>query len=102
MLAIAVWTVALLVVAGFGGLMTLMAVSLGRASSRADDESERQMAEHLQAQREKVLAKAQADAEAETQVEAEAELQAEIEAKGLAAGEPAREGLDASEPRRPR
>lgn len=82
--AIAIWTVALFVVAGVIALMTLMAFGLGRASSRADDESERQMAEHLQTQREKVLAKAQADAEAEVQAEAEAELQAELAAKAEA------------------
>jgi hypothetical protein len=83
MTAIAVWTVALLVVAGVIGLMTLMAVGLGRASSRADDESERQMAEYQEAKRDQLLATAKADAEAEVQVEAEAELRTELEAKGL-------------------
>lgn len=85
--AIAVWTIALIVVAGVLGLMTLMALGLGRASGRADDESERQMAEFQQEQREKVLAKAQADAEAEEQAEAEAELQVELAAKGLVEAE---------------
>ncbi|MGN6372935.1 MAG: hypothetical protein ACTHM1_08075 [Solirubrobacteraceae bacterium] len=79
--AIAVWTIALLVVAGVIALMALMAFGLGRASSRADEESERQVAEHLHVQRENVLAQAQADAEAEVQAEAEAELQAELAAK---------------------
>ena len=88
MSAIVLWTVALLVGAGVIALMTLMAFGLGRASSRADDESERQMAEHLQAQREQVLARAQADAEGEVQAEAEAELQAELAAKAEAESEP--------------
>lgn len=82
--AIAVWTIALLVIAGVIALMTLMALGLGRASSRADDESERQMAEFQQEQREKVLTKAQADAEAAERAEAEAELQAELAAKAEA------------------
>jgi hypothetical protein len=86
--AIAVWTVALLVVVGVIGLMTLMALGLGRASARADDESERQMAEYQEVKREQLLAKAQADAEAEVQAEAEAELRAELEAKGLVEAEP--------------
>jgi len=82
--AVAVWTIALLVVVGVVAVMTLMALGLGRASSRADDESVRQMAEYQEAKREQLLAKAQADAEAEVQAEAEAELQAELQAKGLA------------------
>lgn len=86
--AIAVWTIALLVVAGVVALMALMAIGLGRASSRADDESERQMAEYQHAKREQTLANAQADAEAEVQAEAEAELQAELQAKGLTQAEP--------------
>jgi hypothetical protein len=51
MLALATWTLVLAAVLAAALLATLAMVSFGRASSRADEEADRLVAEHRQAQR---------------------------------------------------